>query len=202
MPAWGAPERRRGRGKPGCSGTGGVGTGGDGCSRWDAAQCRWRGFQPARSCPAILQHRAPLARVFCPDLAAGDSPEGIREAAPAVPKPGPAPAALPLGSSALTLPASACYLILSLSPSPPCFLSPPVFPQNGFSASRLGGSGVTAPPAEPAPLPGTAVPSAASARTWQGKSTEKGTQEKMVQKRQNTEMVPGDFNLFPFFCPL
>lgn len=182
----GVPQRgSRGRGKPGCSGTVGAGTGEAGSSRWDAAPRRWRRFQPARFCPGILEHRAPFGHVLCPDLAAGTALR--RSATKAGPRP---PQGCWLGCCAVTLPASACYLFLSLS-FPPCFLSPLAFLHNGFSASRLDGSGVTAPPSRACPSPRHSCAA--------GSQCQHMAREKMVPKRQNTGMVPGDFNFFPLF---
>lgn len=113
----GCPRQGAAAGAAGVLWHGGVGTGGAGSSGRDAAPCPWRGSQPARSCPAILEQRAPAGRVFCPDLAAGAALRG-----PVRRHRGRAPQRCRLGCWALTLPASACSLFLSVS-VPLCFLS-------------------------------------------------------------------------------
>lgn len=122
----GCPRQGAAAGAAGVLWHGGVGTGGAGSSRRDAAPCPWRGSQPARSCPAILEQRAPAGRVFCPDLAAGAALRG-----PVRRHRGRAPQRCRLGCWALTLPASASSLFLSVSLS----LSPFAFsrfPAEGF----------------------------------------------------------------------
>lgn len=116
----GCPRQGAAAGAAGVLWHGGVGTGGAGSSGRDAAPCPWRGSQPARSCPAILEQRAPAGRVFCPDLAAGAALRG-----PVRRHRGRAPAALParlLGTDT----ASFCLFFISLCLAlsvPLCFLS-------------------------------------------------------------------------------
>lgn len=205
QPRWTGLPRRGGAGpaglgcprdEPGCSCTGGVGTEGAGSSQWDAAQCCWRGFQPARSCPGILERRAPFGRVFCPDLSAAHSPEGSDPWGGTKARPRP-----PQRCWALTLPASACYLFLPLSLSPLAF-SP--LPLSCRMVSVLLGwvAAVSQPPQQSLPLSQAQLCRQQPVPGHGKGKARKEAREKMVQKRQNTEMVPGDFNIFCFFCPL
>lgn len=182
--AWGAPDRERRPGQPGCSGTEGLAQ--EELEAPGGMQPHVPGGDPNLLAPAQPSSSSGLRLAAFSALTSlrgqpwGD-PWGGTEAGPRQ--------RCRLGCWALTLPASASSLFLSVSLS----LSPFAFsrfPAEGFQRCH-------GPWAEPASLPDAAVPTAASARTWHRKST-----EKTLQKRQNTETLPGDFHFFPFFSLL
>lgn len=159
------------------------GTGGAGNSRWDAPQCRWRGFQPARSCPGIPEHRARSGRVLCPE---GSLRRHWQPQSRALQR---CPRLVSTGA------ASFCLIFIYFSFFPPLALSP-----LALSPRMVLGcvSGVTAPQQSPPLSRAQRRPQEPLPGHGQGK-TRKKAQEKMVQKRQNTEMVTGDVNFFPLF---
>lgn len=134
----GAPDREPRPGQPGCSGTEGLAQ--EELEAPGGMQPHVAGGDPNLLAPAQPSSSTGLRLAAFSALTSllgqpWGHPWGGTKAGP--------PQRCGLGCWALTLPAPACSLFLSVSLFPP--LLSLAFLQNGFSASRLGGSAITAP---------------------------------------------------------